>query len=248
MENAIKFAETEHGKVAVYVRPDGGADCISATILGGTFWDGPLLLPFYDKWSDPKKVAIEVGAFAGQGALYLSKRNRHVIAVEPIHFGLTNATVAINGLKNVTVLAGAAYSEGTWMKLAADEEQGQVVNGLEPGDIDNPGGVALVRASKADAESQECIQGFVLDKWVEEEEEVGLIKVDAQGCDLRVLVGLRKTIERCRPGILFEYEANLAKLHGDLWKEYVLFFDGIGYTLKEQDEAGYARNFVAVPE
>ena len=145
------------------------------------------------------------------------------------------------------VLAGAAFSESGWMKLAPDADLGQTVEGVEPGDIDNPGGVALIRASKADAEAQECVQGFVLDKWVEEDEEVGLIKVDAQGCDLRALVGLRKTIERCRPGILFEFEEGLARLQGDSWLHYEGFFNMLGYGLEEQEKVGYKNNWVAVP-
>ena len=243
--NEIKLVETEWGKVAIYDRPN--LDCISATIAGGTFWDGPLLLPFYEKYSDPKKLAIDIGSFNGIGALYLSKRNRHVLAVEPIHGELASATITANALGNVTLLRGAAYSSGTWLTAAPDSVQGQAIAGVKAGEIDNPGGIALVKATLAEQQTQECIQGFALDKWVDEGEQVGLIKSDAQGSDLQALKGLRKTIERCKPAILFEFEEHLAMMHGDGWEGHMRFLVDIGYGWEEQDKVGYARNYVAVP-
>lgn len=241
MKNEIQVVDTEWGKVAIYTN----GDCISATIGGGTFWDGPLLLPFYEKWSGPEKVAIEIGAFSGIGALFLSKRNERVIAVEPLNFALLQRTVTENELRNVLCLKGAAYSDGGWF-LPGDQE-GKPAPELVAAEEDNPGGVGVVRVGGDWAKGAECIQGFKVDGWVEDFEQVGLIKSDAQGCDLRALVGLRKTIERCRPGILFEFEEDLSMRHGDGWGDYERFFEELGYELEEQTASGYANNWIATP-
>lgn len=242
----IRLVETDWGKVAVYDRQN--LDCISATVAGNQFWDGPLLLPFYDKYSHPDKVAIEVGAFNGQSSVYLSKRNRHVIAVEPVHDALVEATLNANGVNNVTLLRGAAWSEGCWLLPAPDKDQGQPVNGLKAHQIDNPGGVALMRATTLEAESVECIQGVRLDKWVDEHEVVSLVKSDAQGADLLALMGMKGILEKHRPPVLFEFEEHLAAIHGHTWRDYQTFFKVLEYGLEEQDGVGYPRNFVALPK
>jgi FkbM family methyltransferase len=235
--------DTPYGKVACYKKDD----CISATIKGGTFWDGPLLLPFYDKFAKQGEVAIDIGSFNGISALYLSSRCKHVIAVEPVHWLLVEETFSANKLRNVTLLRGAAYHQACWMLPAPDEMQGQKVNGVKPEEIDNPGGVALQRATAVESKEVECIQAVVLDKWLDPDERVCLVKSDAQGCDLRALQGMRQTIERCRPAILFEFEEGLAKIQGDRWGDYQAFFEELDYGLEEQDKIGYARNYVAVP-
>jgi FkbM family methyltransferase len=237
-----QIVDTPFGKICVYQKDD----CISATIKGGVFWDGPLLLPFYEKYAKKDGVAIDIGSFCGNSAVVLAKTCKHVVAVEPLHWELCEATFAANRLKNVTLLRGAAYDEACWLLPAPDREQGQTVEGVSPDAIDNPGGVALMRATTVEAREVECVQAFVLDKWIDEEEKVCLIKSDAQGCDLRALRGLRKTIEKWRPAVLFEYEAHLAEMHGDTWGAHQRFFEELGYVLEEQDKIGYAHNFVAV--
>jgi hypothetical protein len=94
------------------------------------------------------------------------------------------------------------------------------------------------------------IPAIALDTILDPSRPISLIKIDAQGCDLRALVGLRETIERWHPPILFEWEANLAALHGDDWWDVGEFFGGISgkYKLISQEPRGYANNYVAVPE
>lgn len=240
-----QLVKTPYGQICVYEKDD----CISATIKSGVFWDGPLLLPFYDKYAKKGETAIDIGSFCGISAVYLAQTCKAVIAVEPIHHHLVDATLAANGLTNrqVVLLRGAAYDEACWFLPAPDEWQGQKVAGVAPDEIDNPGGVALHRATTLEAQQVECIQGVVLDKWIEEGEKVCLIKSDAQGCDLRALKGLSKTIARDRPAILFEFEERLAELHGDSWATYEAFFRAMDYELEEQGACGYVNNFIGLP-
>ncbi len=228
-------------------------DLIGMTILGGEFWDGPLLLPFYDRFSHPEKTAIEIGAFFGQGAVYLAKKNKTVIAVEPIYADNILQALPLNNVSNVSVLTLAAYSHTCVMKPAPDEDQGQAVLNKHREEIGNLGGLALIRDREYELERPlpaHAIMGARLDSMLNPNAPISLIKVDAQGCDLRALMGLTETISRWRPPILFEWEENLAALHNDTWTTVIEFFMSLPgtYRLISQGPRGYANCWVAVPE
>jgi len=57
-----------------------------------------------------------------------------------------------------------------------------------------------------------------------------VIKIDTEGYDLEVLLGLKGTIERCRPVILIEYIMEVYPLVKD-------FFDHYKYTLWTYDHS-----------
>ncbi len=228
-------------------------DLIGMTILGGEFWDGPLLLPFYDAFSDRGACAIEIGAFFGQGALYLAQRNKYVMAVEPIYSEQMRANLRLNRCDNVDVCAWAAYSHATALQLGEIEVQGQALDALDT--TGNLGGVALVPYVSGESSlpvypAQACDDRISRGPLAAP---VSLIKVDAQGCDLRALMGLLETIKRWHPPILFEWEEHLAKLHGDTWSDVLEWFQllergGAKYNLQSQVTRGYENCWVAIPE
>jgi hypothetical protein len=116
------------------------------------------------------------------------------------------------------------------------------IPGMELGpSLDNPGGTSIVVAENGP------IKAYDLDQFIQPQEQVCLIKSDAQGCDLKALQGLRQTIERCRPAILFEFEERLALYQGQTWADYLEFLYKIDYHWVEQIGVGYPNNFVAVP-
>lgn len=225
-----KWADGPYGRFLVYAN----GDCISETIAGQAFWDGGLLLPFYDRWSRPDGLAIEIGAFCGQGAVYLAQKCGRVLAVEPVNFKLMLESIEVNpNAHKIHQVIGAAYSRDCTMEIPQYE--------IEPGRL-NPGGTAIVPCEFGP------IQGYALDRLVEPGSKVCLIKSDAQGSDLHALMGLAETIKRDRPPILFEFEDRLAKLHGHTWGDHLKFFSDLDYTLEEQAHLGYPNNFVALPK
>lgn len=60
---------------------------------------------------------------------------------------------------------------------------------------------------------------------------VGIIKVDAQGADLRILEGAVDTIAQHRPAICIEYESKLAPKFGDRYEDYIYFLKFIKYKI-----------------
>lgn len=225
-----KWTDGPYGKFLVYAN----GDCISETIAGRAFWDGGMLLPFYDKYSHPDQLAIEIGAFCGQGAVYLAQKCGRVLAVEPVNFKLMLESVEANpNAHKVQMLVGAAYSRRCLMEVPTFEREAS---------RDNPGGTLILPCPMGP------IQGYVLDEWIEPSSKVCLIKSDAQGSDLRALKGLEETIRRDRPPILFERDDRLAGFHGDTWQDHLDFFAKLDYQLEEQTHLGYSNNFVALPK
>ena len=64
---------------------------------------------------------------------------------------------------------------------------------------------------------------------------MGLIKIDAQACDLHVMRGARETIKAQTPVICFEIEHSGTHLHNETVEDYAKFVEEIGY----QGEAVY---------
>jgi FkbM family methyltransferase len=75
-----------------------------------------------------------------------------------------------------------------------------------------------------------------LDNILNENYEVGLMKIDVEGAELLVLKGAEKTISRCKPVIIFEFGLGASDIYGAnpklLWK----FFDSIGYKMGLLDQ------------
>lgn len=70
-----------------------------------------------------------------------------------------------------------------------------------------------------------------MDDVIDENYRVGLIKIDVEGAELLVLEGAVKTIDRCKPVIIFEFGLGASDVYGTdpktLWK----FLAGQGYKI-----------------
>lgn len=181
-------------------------DCVGMTTKAGTLWDGAgFLQPIAHEYGElgTKGVTIlDVGANIGTYSVWLARMGAwRVIAVEPVpetllylkaNLDLNKATCA----DHVIPLELAAYDHTARMTMVSWDRH-------------NMGGTSLVPALGGP------IQGDRLDNWAHcFGDRVSLIKVDAQGCDGRALVGLSATIQRDHPVIVFEWEAGLAVAHG----------------------------------
>ena len=93
--------------------------------------------------------------------------------------------------------------------------------------IENAGALTFELADKSSVDS---IRTLTIDSL--NLDNVGLIKVDTQGNDFSVLKGARKTISRCRPVIVFEYEKELSHLHLESFVHFEEYFEDLHYDLK----------------
>jgi FkbM family methyltransferase len=73
---------------------------------------------------------------------------------------------------------------------------------------------------------------------------VGLIKVDAQGCDAVAIFGLEKTIRKQHPTIVFEWEEEMAKPHGYNLNNLIATLEVWGYQVIQWPS--HRSNYLAV--
>lgn len=213
------------------------ADIIGSTLKAGTLWDGPgFLQPIaveFGRLGEVGTTILDVGANLGSFAVWLASRGAwRVIAVEPVPETLRylKANLDLNQSvcgDHVIPLEIAAYDRPCQMKLAAPIDRG------------NLGGTALVKDPTG------SIQATPLDMWQHVcGQKVSLIKIDAQGCDGRVLYGLEQLLQRDKPAIVFEWEADLAYVHGLSLEAVMRWLETRHYAVAPWP--CYANNYLAV--
>jgi FkbM family methyltransferase len=137
-------------------------------------------------------TAVDIGAHVGLHTIPLSAfvgETGRVIAVEPS--AATRAVLEENlhdrpYTRNVEVVGAAAWDRETAIELTP-----------------NPTNSGDTRAAALDTGS---VRAVVLDDWFSDTDRLDVVKVDAQGNDHIALAGLAKTIARCRPLILVEFD------------------------------------------
>jgi FkbM family methyltransferase len=140
--------------------------------------------------------AIEVGANIGTHTVSMASKlagmGRRLLAVEPqpVVFQNMCANIALNGLFNV-IAENAACSDtlGELTFQAPDYFR-----------ENNSGGVSM----REDGSGNRRVRSLPLDDLVPPEFDVGLIKIDVEGFEQKVLEGAVKTIARFRPTIYVE--------------------------------------------
>lgn len=206
---------------------------ITRALQAGQWWDAHLR-PALD--AAPCGVALDLGAHIGWFSRYLAGAHDRVIVVEPHPetFRLLERNCDLHAPQiadRIQRWPVAAYAVATTLlqvtELHAEGDMGAV--------------------SFADTDGWEALRvvGLPLDAYLPVDCPVTLIKADCQGADLAALQGLTRTIARCRPRIIFEWEAALAQHQGHTWEDYLRFFAERDYTVARITTDFW--DYVAVP-
>lgn len=67
---------------------------------------------------------------------------------------------------------------------------------------------------------------------------LGLIKIDVEGFEYKVLLGLKNTLERLKPRIIFEYDDKYWQKNGQKINDCYNFLQSMGYTLYQVTSVG----------
>ena len=198
-------------------------DHVSDVIGLGHQWDGHVLDALLPYLTD---TVVDIGANVGGLALPFAQRAKKVVCFEPDEAMCVAlaANAEANGLRNVTIVREGAYSRDTYL-------QPNIIEGQHPSTWTWLPAVRGVHAAPARWEG--------MDK-----DHVSAIKVDAQGADLHVLNGLSRIVDRDHPAIVFEWEKDLAYLHGHEWRDYVLWLVRHGYKVHQLEPHP---DYLAVP-
>ena len=231
MTQTLQVVTTPFGKFQI--QPD---DLIGMTIATGQLWDGAGFLEviFADHY-EPRTTLIDIGANIGSFSVYAAFHGAtKVVAVEaiPETAQMLRSSLNLNRFcDNVVVpLEIAAFDHYTLLSIA----------GFDPSNL----GATALRVPLWPEDKK--IPAAPLDdyRWLFGDR-VSLIKCDVQGCDLRALRGLVKTIKRDRPAIVFEWEAALAANLGDTWADMEALMQGLRYEIKAWPT--HPNNFLALP-
>lgn len=191
------------------------SDTVGQALIRDGVWDSHLK-PAFDAIL-PGTTVIDVGANFGYFSLYAAYRGCNVIAFEPgeANFKVLVQNIKLNKLETkIKPYQIALYDSETPMEfcpIASNQYSGFAVRPITTG--------ICVCSSRT-------LDSFGFDN-------VSLIKVDAQGCDLHILKGSRNTIQRCKPILCYEIEIQLCvPVFHETSTDYDLFIDEIGYRFE----------------
>ncbi len=197
----------------------------------------PHLTAVFERYCSPGMTVVDVGANVGYYSLLAARLvgpQGRVVALEPNseNCRLLLASLRKNGLSNVELLP-----------VAADVEQGWAYYSTHVG---SNGG--LIGSEDLLALPGVVVPTFRLDDLVAGP--VGLLKMDVEGAEGRVVRGATRLIERDRPVVTTELkEEMLRRVSGTSVGEYLSYFEGLGYTpaLLEKD-TGTEKSYATVAD
>lgn len=231
-----EVVQTPFGKFLIDPR-----DLIGSTLKAGTCWDGPGFLQViardHARLGEAGVTILDVGANQGAWTVWLASCGAwRVVAVEPVPETMQRLKANLDLNREVTAqvvipVEVAGYSDRRSLLVPV-------------GDPGNTGGTALLPWDPAVPMRTARAAPLGEYSWLWRRG-LSLVKIDAQGCDGRVLRGLRRTLEIYRPVVVFEWEADLAQMHGDTLKETLVWLDTLGYEIQEWPSQ--PNNYIALP-
>jgi FkbM family methyltransferase len=181
------------------------------------------LIPFLDK----QALSVDIGAFIGSHTVEYLKHSAGVVSFEPNPSAFQCLSYNCPKAVKINVALGCAARERYWTRI-----------------YPNCGASYL-----ADEPSPDCltVQVRTLDSYGLDN--VGFMKVDAEGEEFAILLGGRETIQRCRPALCMEI--NEAALERTLTsaREVLSYLRELKYNVLTipGTEFGLQRDILALP-
>ena len=158
---------------------------------------------------------LEIGANIGAHTQFFSNEvgdNGQVFAFEPqrIVFQTLCANIALNSMTNVY----------TYHMALSDEDGTALIAPIDYSKLGNFGGISIENTQKG-----EPVQQKILDSFIEQIENVKLIKVDVEGMEQKVLKGAEKIIKKFKPFLYVENDRQ------EKSKELIEYINSLDYKI-----------------
>ena len=185
---------------------------------------------------NPGSVAIDVGANVGVHTVVMANRvgpNGKVFAFEPNKFVSKRLSdnIKLNNFTNVVLLNDALSDKDSSITLHAFRE-GTSRQGMASFYVDIPEGDRIDTMLKT-----KTFDSLVAELRINR---IDFIKIDTEGNDFNILLGMKESIIRFRPEIIFEYSRESLSRSGHSWSDVLNLFNGLGYSLSAITSSGIA--------
>lgn len=173
-------------------------------------------------------IGANIGFFTMLSASLVGPRGR-VLAVEPNprNARMIEASRALNGFGNVTVLQAAAGRDTGLLALHTSHSNGTT---------------SSLEATVAGIVSARTVPCLALDRIVPAGQPVHLVKIDVEGAEYNALLGCETLLRRDRPVIVSEFSPGmLPGISGIPGEAYLRWLSGIGYDLAVVGAEGASR-------
>jgi FkbM family methyltransferase len=200
-------------------------------ILNHGAW-GPADIELFKKHISEGDCVLDIGTHIGHHTIVFSKlvgQTGLVLSVEAqrVMFQLMNANCVINGAFNVRPFHAAASDHRHTLTLYPINYSG----------MNNFGALGVNREPDRFSPEQqgESVPALCVDDLVEQEchgRRVGFIKIDVQASEKYALLGLLRTIARCKPKIFFEVSPRWMSRAGYDYREIYRLLSELGYQFQ----------------
>ena len=198
------------------------------------------IVALFDKLLQPGMVIVDAGANIGEITLVAAKRigaTGRVIAFEPIDAiaQILEENIRSNAIETVTVVrSGLSETCGSAQIFAS---YGQSYTGKENH------GLGSLYGGVNDGPAIQAIRLTTLDAYFQEHpiHRLDLIKIDIEGAELPCLRGAQRTIERYRPLLIIEIQAQSAAAAGYRQTDILEYLARFGYTFHKIGRNGRLR-------
>lgn len=196
-------ALTRYGYWIDYTKTGRFATTLRTLVISGSYER-----PYFEmlkRLMKPGDIALDVGAHEGYVALWLSKLvGGEVFAVEPNPENLMflRNNIKLNPETNIKVIEKAVSDEKGRTDFYCSPDAG--ANG------------SLIPFSYF-SENRIEVEVDTLDSLFGNLERLDFLKVDTEGNELKVLMGARQLLERCRPQICFEVNLTFGRILNNQW-------------------------------
>lgn len=171
-------------------------------------------------------VFIDVGANIGYYTNLAGSicKNGKVLAFEPIKriYEQNLKSIKRNKYKNVELLNFALGEKTEKSKINIFNK--------------NVGASSIISGKNQTVDSVEKIKITYLDKLFKKIKRIDLIKIDAEGFEYFVFLGMKKLLKKFKPKIVFEFSPYAYEMiNKDLSKKILIFLKKLGYSLYDLD-------------
>jgi FkbM family methyltransferase len=213
MSKPTKTVEQHNGTVVTFFTENH--NWVRAFDAGNYAWE-KTNMAYMRKLVPNPDVVLDIGANIGQETLMYAKVANQVVSFEPIPniFQVLSQNITQNSLTNVTAYQKAVYNAPGVAKMNSPKG--------------NEGASHLTQ--KQDGKNQFEVELIVIDDLILPEGRVDFVKIDVEGFEMKVLEGMRGTIEKFSPVFQIELHDELLIRDGTDSTQIWDFFNERGYT------------------